>query len=136
MLCGIFAATQIGKLPPAIPALREAFGASLVQMGWVASIFNLVAACGGLATGIVADRFGRRTLLKAGLALLGFGALTGVTGDGLPMLFVSRIVEGLGFKTFNSSSFKLKSEATFDKVVSTKTLNLIDELLANSFFSV
>ena len=97
MLCGIFAATQIGKLPPAIPALREAFGASLVQMGWVASIFNLVAACGGLATGIVADRFGRRTLLKAGLALLGFGALTGLTGDGLPMLFVSRIVEGLGF---------------------------------------
>ena len=97
MLCGIFAATQIGKLPPAIPALREAFGASLVQMGWVASIFNLVAACGGLATGLVADRFGRRSLLKAGLALLGFGALTGLTGDGLPMLFVSRIVEGLGF---------------------------------------
>jgi MFS family permease len=97
LLCGVFAATQIGKLPPAIPALREAFGASLVQMGWIASIFNLVAACGGLAMGLVADRLGRRTLLKTGLAVLGGGALLGLAGDGLPILFVSRVLEGLGF---------------------------------------
>ncbi|HSV45578.1 MAG TPA: MFS transporter [Ramlibacter sp.] len=97
LLCGVFAATQIGKLPPAIPALREAFGASLVQMGWIASIFNLVAACSGLATGLIADRLGRRTLLKAGLALLGCGALLGLAADGLPMLLISRVLEGCGF---------------------------------------
>ena len=97
LLCGVFAATQIGKLPPAIPLLRETFGASLVQMGWVASIFNLVAACGGLATGLVADWAGRRALLKGGLALLGCGALLGLASTDLPMLFISRVVEGLGF---------------------------------------
>ncbi|MEO5670202.1 MAG: MFS transporter, partial [Ramlibacter sp.] len=97
LLCGVFAATQIGKLPPAIPALREAFGASLVQMGWIASIFNLVAACGGLAMGLIADRIGRRTLLKFGLAVLGCGAFLGFTSGTLPMLFMSRILEGLGF---------------------------------------
>ncbi|MEJ5988410.1 MFS transporter [Ramlibacter sp. PS3R-8] len=97
LVCGVFAATQIGKLPPAIPALREAFGASLVQMGWIASIFNLIAACGGLATGLVADRLGRRTLLKAGIAFLGCGALLGLIADGLPMLFISRVIEGFGF---------------------------------------
>lgn len=97
LLCGVFAATQIGKLPPAIPALRESFGASLVQLGWITSIFNLVAACGGLAMGLVADRLGRRTLLKAGLAILGLGALLGLVADGLTVLFLSRILEGLGF---------------------------------------
>ena len=97
LLCGVFAATQIGKLPPAIPALREAFGASLVAMGWIASIFNLVAACAGLMAGMVADRLGRRLLLKLGLIALGCGALLGALAPGLPLLFVSRVLEGLGF---------------------------------------
>lgn len=66
-------------------------------MGWIASIFNLVAACGGLAMGLIADRIGRRTLLKFGLAVLGCGAFLGLTGGTLPMLFMSRILEGLGF---------------------------------------
>ena len=35
MLCGVFVATQVGKLPPAMPGLREHFGASLVQLGWL-----------------------------------------------------------------------------------------------------
>jgi MFS family permease len=97
LLCGVFAATQIGKLPPAIPALREAFGASLVVMGWIASIFNLVAACAGLMAGMVADWMGRRLLLKLGLVALGCGALLGALAPGLPLLFVSRVLEGLGF---------------------------------------
>jgi MFS family permease len=97
LACGIFAATQIGKLPPAIPALREQFGASLVQLGWITSIFNLVAACAGLLTGLVADRAGRRLLLRVGLAALGIGALLGAFSTQLPLLFASRIVEGLGF---------------------------------------
>lgn len=97
LLCGVFAATQIGKLPPAIPALREAFGASIVTMGWIASIFNLVAACAGLMAGMVADRMGRRLLLKLGMVALGCGALLGALAPGLPLLFVSRVLEGLGF---------------------------------------
>jgi DHA1 family inner membrane transport protein len=97
LLCGVFAATQIGKLPPAIPALREQFGASLVQLGWIASIFNLVAASIGLLLGLLADRAGRRRLLKLGLVALGAGALLGAASTGLPLLFASRILEGLGF---------------------------------------
>ena len=64
MLCGVFVATQVGKLPPAMPGLREHFGASLVQLGWISSVFNLVAALVALATGLVADRVGLRTMLK------------------------------------------------------------------------
>lgn len=95
--CGVFAATQIGKLPPAIPELREQFSATLVELGWIASIFNLVAASVGLLAGLVADRAGRRRLLKLGLLALGAGALLGVASTNLTLLFAARIVEGLGF---------------------------------------
>jgi len=82
MLCGVFVATQVGKLPPAMPGLREHFGASLVQLGWISSVFNLVAALVALATGLVADRVGLRTMLKLGLLALGMGALLGASSGG------------------------------------------------------
>lgn len=99
--CGVFAATQVGKLPPAMTALREQYGASLVQLGWIASVINLTAAAVGLAAGLLADRIGRRTVLELGLWALGagalLGALLGALGQGVGLLFASRIVEGLGF---------------------------------------
>lgn len=97
LLCGVFAAAQIGKLPPAMIALREQYGASLVQLGWITSVVNLTAAVIGLATGLLADRVGRRNILKLGLLALGAGALSGALSHGMGMLFASRIVEGLGF---------------------------------------
>ena len=97
MLCGIFASAQTGKLPPAIPALRQAFDASLVQMGWIASAINLVAASIGLVTGLAADRLGRHLLLKFGLLAMGLGSGLGLLADRVSMLLGSRVLEGLGF---------------------------------------
>lgn len=97
LLCGIFAATQVGKLPPAMPALRDHFGASLVQLGWISSVFNLIAAFSALAAGLVADRVGRRSILKLGLLALGLGSLFGASSAEIDLLLVSRVVEGLGF---------------------------------------
>ncbi|MES3014844.1 MAG: MFS transporter [Pseudomonadota bacterium] len=97
LLCGVFAATQVGKLPPSMTALREQYGASLVQLGWITSVFNLTAATVGLAAGLLADRIGRRNILKLGLLALGAGALLGALSPGIDVLFASRIVEGLGF---------------------------------------
>lgn len=97
LACGVFAATQIGKLPPAIPALREAFGSTLLELGWLASIFNAIAAACGLIAGWVADRLGRRVLLKIGLVALGVGALGGAMADSLAWLYPTRVLEGLGF---------------------------------------
>ncbi|TWO71261.1 MFS transporter [Caenimonas sedimenti] len=97
LLCGMFAATQVGKLPPSMTELREQYGASLVQLGWITSVFNLTAATVGLAAGLLADRIGRRNILKLGLLALGAGALIGALSPGIGVLFASRIVEGLGF---------------------------------------
>ena len=67
---GIVAAFHVGKVPPAIPSIREELGASLSQAGWLLSMVNLVTALGGMAIALTADRFGHRRLV-----LLGTGAL-------------------------------------------------------------
>lgn len=97
VLAGVLAATQVGKVPPALPLLREELSLGLVAAGWVASLFSVAGASLGMASGIVADRLGRRWLLLAGLALLGAGSLTGAySPDGIALLG-SRVLEGLGF---------------------------------------
>ena len=40
LLLGVVAAIHIGKLPPAIPALRAEYHLSLAQSGWLVSAFN------------------------------------------------------------------------------------------------
>ncbi len=39
---GIVAAFHVGKVPPALPSIREDLGASLRQAGWLLSIVNLI----------------------------------------------------------------------------------------------
>ena len=41
ILAGVVAALHIGKLPPAIPVLRESLGLTLVQAGFLLSLVQL-----------------------------------------------------------------------------------------------
>lgn len=94
---GAVAAMQIGKVPPAIPELRQELALGLVAAGWIASIFNATSAGFGMGAGIVADRLGHRHAVVAGLlALAGGGALGGTAASGSTLL-AARFLEGIGF---------------------------------------
>jgi len=93
---GIAAALHVGKVPPALPALREELALGLVAAGWVASIFNLIGATLGLASGLVADRVGARRCLLAGLLLLAGGSWWGAGVDSGAALRATRVVSGVG----------------------------------------
>lgn len=109
---GIIVAMQLGKMPPVLPALREEFGLSLVLAGWLASAMNAVAAAVGIAFGFVADRFGRRRVLLAGLVLAAAGSALGALAQGPVVLLLFRIVEGLGFVLVAVSAPGLIVQAT------------------------
>ena len=94
---GVIAATFIGKLPPALPPLREAFGLSLVAAGWLSSAFNVLAIVGAIACGLVADRLGAARACAVGLLLLASGTVAGALASDASILFASRFVEGAGF---------------------------------------
>ena len=94
---GIVAAAYVGKLPPAIPLLREEFRLSLVAAGWVNSTFNTLAVTTAVFFGALAARYGALRCCAAGLIALTLGGLLGAAATGETMLFASRIVEGAGF---------------------------------------
>lgn len=94
---GIAAAAFVGKVPPALPRLRDDLGLDLVDGGWVASLFNGLGMLFGALIGVHADRLGvRRALSLAAAALIG-GALLGAMAPGLWVLLAARLLEGLGF---------------------------------------
>ena len=96
---GVAASLHVGKVPPALPALREELDIGLVAAGWVASIFNLIGATIGIASGLAADRLGARRVLAAGLVLLTAGSVWGATVDSGAALLATRVLSGLGLVT-------------------------------------
>ena len=97
IVAGIVAAACVGKLPPAIPLLREEFHLSLVAAGWVNSIFNTLSVCTAAFVGVLAGRYGALRFCGAGLAVMMLGGALGATAHGDAQLFASRILEGGGF---------------------------------------
>lgn len=96
-LAGIVAAFQIGKLPAALPALRADLGLSLITAGWVISTFAAVGLVTGMLWGFVADRFGHRRILLAGMAVVALGTLLGSAADSGTTLIATRLIEGAGY---------------------------------------
>lgn len=104
---GIAAGLQVGKVPPAIPAIREGLDIGLVAAGWVASIFNLTGATLAIAAGLITDHGGARRVVSAGLLLLALGALAGGFAGGTASLLIARTVAGLGLVTIAVASPRL-----------------------------
>jgi MFS family permease len=94
---GVTAALHIGKLPVAIPVLRDALGLGLVQAGFLLSLVQLAGMTLGLFVGLAADRLGPRRVMQVGLLVLAAGSALGALAPGAGWLLASRAVEGLGF---------------------------------------
>ncbi|MFO1292365.1 MAG: MFS transporter [Rubrivivax sp.] len=97
MLAGVCAALHVGKLPPALHTLQQAFGLTLVQAGFLLSLVQLAGMTAGVAFGVLADGIGLRRSMLAGLVLLALASAAGGAADGVPMLMLLRACEGCGF---------------------------------------
>ncbi|MCA0211805.1 MAG: MFS transporter [Proteobacteria bacterium] len=97
VLAGVSAALHVGKLPPALPVLRDALGLTLLQSGFLLSLVQLAGMSLGLVTGLAADSLGLRRCMVAGLLLLGAASAAGGLATGAPALLALRAVEGAGF---------------------------------------
>ena len=97
VLAGILVGLQVGKVPPALPAIRAELGLSLVAAGWVASLFNGISALTGVLAGAVADRSGSRAVLTGALAALALGGACGALAGDAGTLLAARFAEGVGF---------------------------------------
>ncbi|MDH5750184.1 MAG: MFS transporter [Rhodospirillales bacterium] len=94
---GIFGSMFIGKAPPSVPVLRAELDLSLVQAGWVVSIFSAVGMSSGMVAGLFADRLGHRRLLIIGLLVLVTGGVLGSAVNGSVLMLMTRFIEGFGY---------------------------------------
>lgn len=97
VLAGGVAALQVGKLPPALPALQAELGLTLVQSGFLLSIVQLAGLSLAVFMGLWADGMGLKRSMVRGLCLLALASGLGGLATSVTALLALRALEGLGF---------------------------------------
>jgi EmrB/QacA subfamily drug resistance transporter len=93
----------------ALPTLVRELHATDSQLQWVVDAYNLVFAASVLAAGSLSDRFGRKGMLLAGLAVFGVASLAGGLTDDPGQLIATRAVMGIGSAMVFPSTLSLLS---------------------------
>lgn len=86
-------------LVPALPVLATTFGRDISVAQMTVSLYMVGIACSQLIMGPLSDRFGRRPVLLAGLALMVAASLACIVADNLPQLIAARFFQALGGAT-------------------------------------
>src|SRR5215208_5691706 len=89
-------ALSIDMSLPAMPQLQETFGAGVSAVQLTLSVFLAGFALGQVFCGPLSDRWGRRPVLLAGLALFTLAGLACAGSTSLTMLVAARFVQGAG----------------------------------------
>jgi len=79
----------------ALPAIRAALGGGLGTLQWTINAYTLAFAAGIMLSSALADRFGRRKLFAAGLALFAGASAACALSPTTEMLIAARTVQGL-----------------------------------------
>ena len=93
--------TAIGPLStdmylPSLPRIVDDFGSSIARVQLTLSVFLVGFAAGMLVYGPLADRYGRRPVLFAGLAILMLGTLACALAPTVETLILGRFIQALG----------------------------------------
>ncbi|MCE2531517.1 MAG: MFS transporter [Acidimicrobiia bacterium] len=100
LMAALTASTALGVdvMLPALGEIRDTFGlpGDSTTLSWTVSLYLLGLGCAQLVFGPLADRFGRKPTLYAGLALYVAGAAGSALAPSLGFLLASRVVWGFG----------------------------------------
>ena len=100
LLLLLAAVTALGPIAtnlylPALPKVREYFGATVAEVQATFSISLVMFALGILAWGPISDRFGRRSAILAGLSIMVCGSVASVFAQSLHWLIAGRALQAL-----------------------------------------
>ena len=90
------ASLSVRALDPVLPHVADDFGVGIATAASFAAVFAFTFAAVQPAIGAAADLFGKARLMTICLALLGVANILGALSTSFPMLFVTRILAGIG----------------------------------------
>jgi DHA1 family bicyclomycin/chloramphenicol resistance-like MFS transporter len=93
------APVSLYMLVPALPELATSFGRDISIAQMTVSLYMVGIACSQIVMGPLSDRFGRRPVLLAGLALMVMASAACVFAETLPQLIAARFLQALGGAT-------------------------------------
>lgn len=94
-------------LAPLFPWLKEEFGVSYAQLGFLMTVFFVVSCAVQAASGFVVDKFGPRPVLFCGLALIGMAAFGYALSTNYWMLAGAAVIGGMGNGVFHPVNYTL-----------------------------
>ncbi len=92
----LMGALDIAIIGPALPAIRRGFGVDDRAAAWVLTIYVLFNLIGTPLMAKLSDRFGRRAVYVADVAIFALGSLIVATSPTFGVLLGGRAVQGLG----------------------------------------
>jgi MFS family permease len=91
----------------AVPAISRELGANLVSIQWSLTGYLLTATALLLVAGALADRYGRRRVLVAGLLVMLVASVVCAVAPSFEILIAARVVQGAGAALVVPSSLAL-----------------------------
>ncbi|WP_207946491.1 MFS transporter [Actinomadura sp. 7K507] len=126
-------AIDFSILNVALPVVGRGLGFGLDDLQWIATAFALPAAGFTLLFGRVADLFGRRRMLLAGMALLAVGSLIGGFAASPAMLLTGRVLQGLATAIATPAALSLITTSFPEGPLRTRALGLSGALMSAGF---
>src|SRR3954470_8498623 len=96
---------------PALPSIRASLGASIESLEWTVNAYTLSFAVLLLTGAALGDRFGRKRMFIAGLALFTVASAAAALAPSAGALIVARAVQGAGAAVLTPLTLTLLSEA-------------------------
>jgi EmrB/QacA subfamily drug resistance transporter len=93
-LASLMFGLEISSVPVILPTLERVLHGDFKGMQWIMNAYTLAVTTVLMATGTLADRFGRRRIFVVGIALFGITSLICGLAQSVPMLIAARLLQG------------------------------------------
>ncbi|MFL9992323.1 MFS transporter [Paraburkholderia sediminicola] len=93
-LASLMFGLEISSVPVILPTLERLLHGDFKGMQWIMNAYTLGVTTVLMATGALADRFGRRRIFVIGIALFGITSLICGFAQSMPTLIVARLLQG------------------------------------------
>ena len=97
LFAGVFmGALDIAIVGPALPALQDEFALDSRALSWVFNLYILFSLLGAPLMAKLSDRYGRRSVYLADIALFALGSILVAVAPSFPVLLAGRAVQAFG----------------------------------------